>query len=187
MLILHRTEAGRTVVVPDDTLKASLAFAYPDALWLIDPDLRAVQGVPEHYWKVVGDLVLPMTSVEQVAADRLKLEALRKEALLCVERSEARRRTFEWEGDRFRLEIGPLMVQMLADEAGWDVTTCVSLEDGRFTEIPREQFRGFVETAFKHWQKWRERVMRTRDMIARCATLERMEDILDSLRGGGVL
>lgn len=184
MIILHRTEPGRTVVVADDSPKESLAFAYPESSWLIDPDLTAVRGVEPRYWKVVGNLVVPMHGGEQVQADKDHLDQMKREALMILERSEARRRTFAWEGDSFRLEIGPLMVQMLADEAGWDASTCVSLADGRYTEIPREQFREFTECAFRHWQKWRERLIRTRDLIARATAISEMQNILETLQEG---
>lgn len=184
MLIIHRTEPCRVVEVPDDTPRDRLASAYPEREWLVDPSLLAVAGIPRHYWKVVGDLVLPMVGAETLQADEARLSALRREAHRVLERCESRRRSFQWDGDEFRLEIGPLMVQMLADEAGWEASTCVSLADGRITEIPRERFREFTATAFSSWQKWRERVLRVRDMIARAVSPEALQHIIDSLREG---
>lgn len=184
MLIVHRTEPGRLVEVPEETPRDQLAIAYPEQEWLIDPNLLAVVGIPRHYWKVVGDLVLPMVGAETLQADEARLAVLRQEAHRLLERCESRRRAFEWDGDDFRLEIGPLMVQMLADEAGWEASTCVSLADGRVTEIPRERFREFTARAFMHWQRWRERVLRTRDMIARSVSPEELEHIISSLREG---
>jgi len=42
---------------------------YDPAVWLIDPDLSAVAGVPNWYWKVVGNDVLEMTAGEKAAVD----------------------------------------------------------------------------------------------------------------------
>lgn len=37
--------------------------------FLVDPDLTAVSGVPQRYWKVVGSSVVPFTAGEQSAQD----------------------------------------------------------------------------------------------------------------------
>lgn len=42
---------------------------YPDTDWIINPDLSAVDGIPQKYWKVVDDTVVPMSSEEQAAVD----------------------------------------------------------------------------------------------------------------------
>ncbi|MBT8428494.1 MAG: hypothetical protein KJN79_01140 [Gammaproteobacteria bacterium] len=42
---------------------------YPVLDWIINPDLSALTGVPQKYWKVVGDTVVEMTQGEKDAAD----------------------------------------------------------------------------------------------------------------------
>jgi len=42
---------------------------YSDTDWIINPDLSAVSGVPQKYWKIVGDTIVEMTTDEQAAAD----------------------------------------------------------------------------------------------------------------------
>ena len=42
---------------------------YPDTDWIINPDLSAVDGIPQKYWKIVADTVVLMSSEEQTAVD----------------------------------------------------------------------------------------------------------------------
>lgn len=42
---------------------------YPEADWIINPDLSALAGVPGRYWKISGDRVLEMTRAERDAVD----------------------------------------------------------------------------------------------------------------------
>jgi hypothetical protein len=46
---------------------------YDTGTWLINPDLSAVAGISQQYWKVVGDTVVPMTAQEQAAVDSTAL------------------------------------------------------------------------------------------------------------------
>ena len=43
---------------------------YLDGNWIINPDLSAVAGVPQKYWKVVGNAVQPMTTAERLVVDQ---------------------------------------------------------------------------------------------------------------------
>lgn len=45
------------------------AASYDPAGWLIDPDLSAVTGVPDDYWKIVGNAVVEMSVAEKTAKD----------------------------------------------------------------------------------------------------------------------
>lgn len=38
---------------------------YSESEWIINPDLSGVAGVPEIFWKVVGDSVVEMTQEEK--------------------------------------------------------------------------------------------------------------------------
>lgn len=49
--------------------------AYPPSDWLIDPDLSAVQGVPQKYWKISNDLIVEMNDTEKAAADAALAQA----------------------------------------------------------------------------------------------------------------
>lgn len=49
---------------------------YPVADWIINPDLTALVGVPQKYWKIVGDLVLEMIQAEKNAVDAADAAAL---------------------------------------------------------------------------------------------------------------
>lgn len=42
---------------------------YDSAIWIINPDLSAVQNVPPYYWKISGDNVLEMDASEKAAQD----------------------------------------------------------------------------------------------------------------------
>lgn len=42
---------------------------YDTADWLINPDLSAVLGIPQQYWKVEGDSVVEMNQAEKDAVD----------------------------------------------------------------------------------------------------------------------
>lgn len=42
---------------------------FPVEDWIINPDLSALTGVPQKYWKVVGDTVVEMTQPEKDAVD----------------------------------------------------------------------------------------------------------------------
>lgn len=43
--------------------------------WVINPDLSNVNGIDKKYWKMVGDLVEPMTQEEMSIVDSLILDA----------------------------------------------------------------------------------------------------------------
>lgn len=50
----------------------------PDYLeidWIINPDLSAVVGVPQKYWKISGDSVLEMNAEEKIAVDLAEANA----------------------------------------------------------------------------------------------------------------
>lgn len=57
---------------PDQVSERTLA-RLPDELVLKNPDLSAVEGVDEKYWKVVGDQVVEMTAEEKAVADAAPL------------------------------------------------------------------------------------------------------------------
>ena len=59
--VFNRTTLERREGVP--------ASSYDSSLWLIDPDLSAVAGVPDEYWKIVGDSIVEMTVAEKAAQD----------------------------------------------------------------------------------------------------------------------
>ena len=58
---IHRTtyEYRKSINTPE--------FSTSD--WLINPDLSGVDGVPQKYWKVVGDTVVEMDQAEKDAVD----------------------------------------------------------------------------------------------------------------------
>lgn len=43
---------------------------YPEADWIINPDLSRVDGIPWRYWKIVGDAVVEMTTEEKAIVDQ---------------------------------------------------------------------------------------------------------------------
>lgn len=67
-LVLHRTSM-RLVSTAD-------VGDYPYAEWIHNPDLSAVEGVPDYYWKIVGDDVLAMDAGERAAVDALRMPML---------------------------------------------------------------------------------------------------------------
>lgn len=73
VLVIHRTtyEIRRNVT----------AASYDPAEWLINPDLSGVQGVPDYYWKVVGDSVVEMDAAEKAAVDAARLQKVKEVCL----------------------------------------------------------------------------------------------------------
>lgn len=57
------------------------ADSYAPAQWLVDPDLSGIVGVPDEYWKVVGDTVVEMAAAEKAAVDAQQLGVAKKEKL----------------------------------------------------------------------------------------------------------
>src|SRR3990167_2027169 len=45
--------------------------------WIVNPDMSAVIGQPEKYWKIAGDIVSLMTAGEQATVDAAELTARR--------------------------------------------------------------------------------------------------------------
>ena len=70
--VLNRStlELLRSVNTPD----------YPEAQWVINPDLSPVAGVPKKYWKLVGDVLQPMSAVERAPIDASDLSLLKQAA-----------------------------------------------------------------------------------------------------------
>lgn len=58
---------------------SGVSATLPTGLWLLNPDLSAVDGVPRIYWKVEGNSVLEMTQTEKNIKD-LHLAALKPAA-----------------------------------------------------------------------------------------------------------
>lgn len=50
---------------------------YPVGQWIINPDLSAVAGVPNRYWKITGDSITEMSQAEKDALDNAALQASR--------------------------------------------------------------------------------------------------------------
>lgn len=68
-VVLHRTtrQLLRSVNTPD----------YPEADWIINPDLRAVAGFASKYWIITGDDVSLMSQAQRDAVDADEIEAAR--------------------------------------------------------------------------------------------------------------
>jgi len=66
--VLNRTTLQylRSVNTPD----------FPVLDWVINPDLTAVVGVPQKYWKLTGDIVSEMTQPEKDAVDAAEAAAV---------------------------------------------------------------------------------------------------------------
>lgn len=67
--VLHRTTKVYLVSVntPD----------YPEATWIINPDVTAVAGWPTRYWVITGDAVSLMSQAQRDAVDAALLDAAR--------------------------------------------------------------------------------------------------------------
>lgn len=48
---------------------------YPEADWIINPDLSSVIGYPNKYWSIIGDVVSLLAQAERDAIDLAELEA----------------------------------------------------------------------------------------------------------------
>ena len=61
--VLHRVSKAfrKSVNTPD----------FPTADWIVNPDLTAVQGQPDKYWTITGDVVGLMNQSERDAVDVL--------------------------------------------------------------------------------------------------------------------
>jgi hypothetical protein len=49
---------------------------YPETDWISDPDLTAVEGVAQKYWKIEGDAVVAMTPAEQAQVNGAAVPAM---------------------------------------------------------------------------------------------------------------
>ena len=69
--VIHRTNY---------TYKESVhIFDYPSGVWLWNPDLSSVSGVPTEYRMVLGDAVIEMSAAEKLVVDSGNLGLLRKQ------------------------------------------------------------------------------------------------------------
>ena len=84
--ILHRTTLEHRVSVNTPE--------YPDPPWLEAPNLSAVQGVDQKYWKISGDVVSEMTVTEKNAVDLAELTASRDAVAAKLDRVEDELRAF---------------------------------------------------------------------------------------------
>lgn len=51
---------------------------YPEDKYIINPDMSAVAGVPQKYWKLAGSVPVPMTDTEKTAKDSLLKDKIPK-------------------------------------------------------------------------------------------------------------
>ena len=70
---LHRTTKQYLTSVSTPDLRE------PEANYVKDPDLRAVQGQPVKYWVITGDLVTLASRTEQTAIDAAEATARTKQ------------------------------------------------------------------------------------------------------------
>jgi len=71
--VFHRTTLERRGNVS--------AASFDPGVWLADPDLTPVAGVPDEYWKIVGDSVVEMAPAEKAAQDAQLLADAKKARL----------------------------------------------------------------------------------------------------------
>lgn len=57
------------------------ADAYSSTDWIIDPDLSAVENIPQMYWKIDGDSVIEMSDSEKTAVDVVQLNSAKELAI----------------------------------------------------------------------------------------------------------
>lgn len=67
---------------------------YPEPAWIINPDMGAVVGVAQKYWKLVGDTPQPMDRAERDAIDAASLTAQRAAAVAQLQQTEDVLRAF---------------------------------------------------------------------------------------------
>lgn len=65
--VVHRT------AVPILILYSVNTPDYPEEIWIINPDLTILETVPIHYIKIVGDLLVEMTTEEKAVVDAAEL------------------------------------------------------------------------------------------------------------------
>jgi hypothetical protein len=58
---------------------------YPTDKWLHDPDLTAVQGVDQKFWKLDGDSIVPMTAGEQTTVTDAEFSAAKTAKCLAID------------------------------------------------------------------------------------------------------
>ena len=58
---------------------------YPVDIWIINPDMSNVVGVPKKYWKIEGDLVLEMNQAEKDAVDAAHLGQHKLERYIAID------------------------------------------------------------------------------------------------------
>jgi hypothetical protein len=54
-------------------------------IWILDPDLSAVEGIDPKYWKIVGDIVSEMSQSEKDAVDAEELYIAKQQAMKQVD------------------------------------------------------------------------------------------------------
>lgn len=62
---------------------------YPPAEWIINPDMSPVEGVPNRYWIITGDVVSEMSTGEKAIVDLALLEARRDSIIARLDELEA--------------------------------------------------------------------------------------------------
>jgi hypothetical protein len=80
---------------------------YLDGNWLINPDMSAIEGVPQKYWKVVGETVVPMSDEEIALVEAEELENYKQAAMnrIDAKTEEILARGFQFDGQMFSLSI----------------------------------------------------------------------------------
>jgi hypothetical protein len=90
------------------------ASSFDSGAWLIDPDLSALASVPEPYWKVVGDVVVEMTSAEKVTADAVVLASQKLTVLASIKKDAVAYIEAHYDSD---VQRGLIMLQLDARTA----------------------------------------------------------------------
>jgi len=61
--------------IKKDYLKSVNTPDFPEDIWIINPDLSAVENVPRKYWKITGNTVSEMSQPEKDTVDASLLPA----------------------------------------------------------------------------------------------------------------
>jgi hypothetical protein len=67
---------------------------YPVEAWIINPDLSAVDGFPDKYWVITGDVVSLMDQAQRDAVDAGNVDTGRDAVAALIDRVEAYERAF---------------------------------------------------------------------------------------------
>ncbi len=170
---------------------SNVVFAdYPVEDWIHGPELSHMEGVPLHYWKVIGDTIDEMTQVEKDSADLLRLPELKEQRFEEIDgrTGDLIEQGFEFPPEsglvfslsrEFQLMLSGLNQERDAPEVSYPIEWNTKDDSGKLSLTDASMVRSFYLTAMGTVLARRNSGTALKDQIRAASTVAEVDAVVD--------